>query len=83
MANNGVNVGGRTLEEVKEGTAVETGLLEVQVELGTLGGGGGKKVEVTLELQALGQGVGNLDLSVENIGGVPGLGKGEACDGGS
>lgn len=79
MADDGVNVGGGALEEVKEGAAVEAGLLEEQVELGTLGGGGGEEVEETLELQALGEGVVDLELGVENVGGVPGLGEGKAC----
>jgi hypothetical protein len=78
VADNGVDVGDGTLEQVKEGTAVEAGLLEVQVELGTLGGGGGEEVEETLKLEALGEGVVDLELSVEGVGGVPSLGQGEA-----
>jgi hypothetical protein len=78
MADDGVDVGGRALEQVEEGTAVEVGLLEVQVELGTLGGGGGEEVEETLELEALGEGVSDLELGVEGVGRVPGLCEGEA-----
>ncbi|KAI6768298.1 hypothetical protein HG530_006307 [Fusarium avenaceum] len=81
VADNGIDVGDGALEEVEESTAVETGLLEVEVELSTLGGGGGEEVEETLELEALGEGVGNLDLGVESVGGVPGLGEGQACAG--
>jgi hypothetical protein len=57
---------------------VETGLLEEQVELSTLAGGGRQEVEETLELEALGEGVVDLELGVEGIGRVPGLGQGEA-----
>lgn len=80
VANNGIDVGGRALEEVEEGTAVETGLLEEQVELGALGSGGREEVEETLELEALGEGVVDLKLGVEDVGGVPGLGEGQACE---
>lgn len=79
VADDGVDVGGGALEEVEEGAAVEAGLLEEQVELGALGGGGGQEVEETLELEALGEGVADLNLGVEGVGGVPGLGQGEAC----
>jgi hypothetical protein len=78
VANNGIDVGDGTLEEVEEGTAVEAGLLEVEVELGALGGGGGEEVEETLKLQALGQGVVDLELGVQSVGGVPSLGQGQA-----
>jgi hypothetical protein len=79
VADDGVDVGGGALEEVEEGAAVEAGLLEEQVELGALGGGGGQEVEETLELEALGEGVADLNLRVEGVGGVPGLGQGQAC----
>lgn len=79
VADNGINVSNGALEQVKEGTAVETGLLEVEVELGTLASGGGQEVEETLKLEALGEGVVDLELGVEGVGGVPGLGQGEAC----
>ena len=78
VADNGIDVGGGTLEEVEEGTAVEVGLLEVKVELGTTGSGGGEEAEETLKLEAAGKVVGELELGVESVGGVPSLGKGEA-----
>ncbi|KAI6749186.1 hypothetical protein HG531_008133 [Fusarium graminearum] len=81
VADNGIDVGDGALEEIEESTAVETGLLEVEVELGTLSGGGREEVEETLKLETLGEGVGDLDLGVESVGGVPGLGKGQACTG--
>lgn len=79
MADDGVNVGSGSLEEVEEGAAVEAGLLEVQVEAGTLGSGSRQEVEETLKLQALGEGVVDLKLGVKDVGGVPGLGEGETC----
>lgn len=79
VADDGIDVGGGALEEVEESTAVEAGLLEVEVELGALAGGGGQEVEETLELEALGEGVVNLELGVESVGGVPCLGDSEAC----
>lgn len=78
VADNGIDVGDGALEEIEESTAVETGLLEVEVELSTLSGGGREEVEETLKLETLGEGVGDLDLGVESVGGVPGLGKGQA-----
>lgn len=80
VADDGIDVGGGALEEVEEGSAVEAGLLEEQVELGALGGGGGQEVEEALELEALGQGVADLDLGVEGVGRVPGLGQGQTCE---
>lgn len=78
VADNGIDVGDGALEQIEESTAVETGLLEEQVELSTLAGGGRQEVEETLELEALGEGVVDLELGVEGIGRVPGLGQGEA-----
>lgn len=79
VADDSVDVGLGALEEVEESTAVETGLLEVEVELSTLGSGGGEEVEETLELEALGEGVVDLNLGVQGVGGVPGLGQGKTC----
>ena len=79
VADNGIDVSNGALEEVEEGTAVEAGLLEVKVELSTLGSSSREEVEETLELEALGEGVGDLDLGVEGVGSVPGLGEGQAC----
>ena len=79
VGDDGVDVGGGALQEIEEGTAVEVALLEVQVELGALGLGGGQEREDTLGLQALGQAVSQLQLGLEGIGGVPRLRDGEAC----
>lgn len=79
VADDGIDIGHGTLEEIEKGTAVEAGLLEEEVELGTLAGRGGEEVEETLELEALGEGVVHLDLGAERVGRVPALREGEAC----
>lgn len=79
VADDGVEVGGWALQEVEEGTGVEVGLLEVQVELDALGLGGGEEVAENLSLEALGDVVVQLDLGLEGVGSVPGLGDGQAC----
>lgn len=81
VANDGVDIGGRTLEQIKECPAVEVGLLEVQVELSTSTSGGWEEVEETLKLETLCERVADLKLGVEDVGGVPGLGQGQACAG--
>jgi hypothetical protein len=50
---------------------VEVGLLEVQVQLGALGLGGRQEGAEQLGLEALGDGVVDLDLGVESIDSVP------------
>ena len=79
MADDGVNVCGGALEEVEKGAAVEVALLEVQVALGTLALSGGREIEETLELEALCERVRDLDLGLERVGRVPGLGQSKAC----
>lgn len=81
VADDGVDVGGGALEQVEEAAEVELGLLEVQVELGTLLLRLRQEGEGTLKLQALGEVVGGLDLSVKGIQGVPRLGEGDAWSG--
>lgn len=78
VTDNGVNVGGRALEQVGEGAEVELGLLEVHVDLGALLLALRQEGEETLELQALGDVVGGLDLGLERVQGVPRLGDGKA-----
>lgn len=78
VADNGVDVGGGALEQVGEGAEVELGLLEVQVELGALLLRLGQEGEGTLQLEALGDVVGSLNLGLEGVQGVPRLGDGEA-----
>jgi len=79
LSNNSIDVSGGALEEVEEGTAVEVGLLEVQVELGALGLGGRKEGSQELGLQALGNGVIDLDLGVKSVQCVPALCDGHTC----
>jgi hypothetical protein len=78
MAQDNVQVGSRSLQEVEESTSVQVGLLEVQVELSTLGLGAGQVLSEDLSLQALGNVVVQLELGVEGIGSSPGLGESEA-----
>lgn len=78
VAENDVKVGGRALQEVEESTGVKIGLLEVEVELGTLGLRGGQVLGEDLSLEALGDVVVELELGIESVGSSPGLGKREA-----
>lgn len=80
MADNGIDVGNGALEQVEEGAAVEDVLLEVQVELGALGLVARQEAEDTLSLEALGDAVSQLNLGLQGVGSVPGLGDGKACD---
>jgi hypothetical protein len=73
-----VEVGGRALQEVEESTSVKVGLLEVKVELGTLGLRGGQVLGKDLSLKTLGDVVVKLKLGVKSVGSGPGLGEGEA-----
>lgn len=79
VADNGIDVGNGSLQEVEESAAVEDVLLEVQVELGAASLVGGQEAEDTLSLEALGDAVSQLNLGLEDVGSVPCLGKGEAC----
>lgn len=75
LADDGINVRSWALEQVEEGTAVEVGLLEVQVELGTLCVLLWEEGAQELSLEALGDGILKLDLGIEGICGVPCLGE--------
>ena len=79
VADESVDRGRGALGEVEEGAAVEVGLLEVQVQLDSLALGVGKEAKDTLSLEALGDVVGELELGLEGVGGVPGVGDGQAC----
>lgn len=78
VTENDVKIGGRALQEVEESTGIKVGLLEVEVELGTLGLRGGQVLGEDLSLEALGDVVVELELGVESVGSGPGLGEGEA-----
>lgn len=81
VAENSVEVGGRAVQEVEEGTSVQVGLLEVEVELGALGLLSGLVLSENLSLEALGNVVVKLELGVESVGSGPRLGEGEAWSG--
>lgn len=81
MAEDSVEVGGRAVEEVKEGTSVHVGLLELEVEFGTLGLLSGEVLGEDLGLKALGDVVVELELGVEGVRGGPSLGEGETWPG--
>lgn len=78
VADSHVTLEGGSLEEVEEGTGVEEGLLEVNVELGALAGVCGEELGEDFGLEALGDGVVELDLGVESVEGGPGLGESQA-----
>lgn len=77
VAKNGIEVGRWALQQVEEGARVHVGLLEMQVQLGTLGLRGREVLRQNLSLEALGDVVVKLKLGVQGIGGVPRLGQSE------
>lgn len=81
MGNNGIgdSANGTSGGVVSEDTAMEVGLLEVEVDLLALVAGSGAEVGEDLSLQAAGEGVVELDLGSEDVGGVPRLGDADAC----
>ncbi len=81
VAEDGVEVGSGAVQKVEEGTGVQVGLLEVQVELGSLGLLGGLVLGEDLSLEALGDVVVQLELGVEGVGGGPSLSQGKAWAG--
>jgi len=81
VAQDGIEVGGGAVQEVEEGAGVQVGLLEVEVELGTLGLLGGLVLSQDLSLEALGDVVVQLKLGVQSVGGGPSLGQGKAWPG--
>lgn len=78
VAEDNVQVGSGTLEEVEEGTSVQVGLLEVQVQLSTLGLGAWQVLRQDLDLETLGNVVVQLEFGVEGVVGGPSLGQSEA-----
>ncbi len=73
LTNNSIDVGGRALQEIEEGTAVEVGLFEVQVELRAVGLGSREEGTQELGLETLSNGVIELNLGVKCVDGVPRL----------
>jgi len=78
LTDHSIDVGGWALEEVEESTAVEVGLLEVQVELCALVLAGREERAQDLGLESLGDRVVELNLGVESIDSVPCLGERKA-----
>ena len=66
------------LEDVKESAGVEAGLLVGGGEESRLGTSVGGEGGLEVELDTLGDLVVNFDLGLEDVGGRPGLGEGEA-----
>lgn len=81
VAEDSVEVGGGAAQQIKEGTSVQVGLLEEEVELGALGLLGRLVPGEHLSLEALGDVVVQLELGVEGVGGGPRLGEGETWQG--
>lgn len=81
VADNGIGNGADSTGSrvVDKGAAVEVGLLEVEVDLLALVAGSGVEVGENLSLQAAGEGVVELDLGSQQVGGVPRLGDADAC----
>ena len=78
MADNDITVEGGALQQVEEGTSMEEGLAEVEVELRAFTTAGGEELSENLGLEAVGDGVVELDLGVEGVRGRPRLGQGQA-----
>lgn len=81
VAKDSVEVGGGAVQEVEEGTGVQVGLLEVKVDLSTLGLLGRLVLGEDLGLETVGNVVVELELGVEGVGSGPCLGEGEAWAG--
>lgn len=77
VAEDNIEVGSGSLQKIEESTSVEVGLLEVQVELGTLGLRSGQVLSEDLRLEALGDVVVELKFGVKSIGSGPGLSEGK------
>jgi hypothetical protein len=78
MTQHGIDVRGRAFEEIEEGTGMEVGLLEVEVQFSALGLGVREVVCQDFGFESLSDGVIELDFSVEGVGGRPSLGEGQA-----
>lgn len=79
VADDGVDCCGRAFEQVDEGTHVEGGLLEVEVELAGEVLGVGLEGAESLNLEALGNVLLELKLGVKCVEGRPGERAGDAC----
>jgi hypothetical protein len=80
MAHGDIEGGGGALEDIGEQTGMDGWLLVEEVDLAAIGLLGGQVVGENLGLQTLGDGVVELELDIEAVGGGPGLGQGEALE---
>lgn len=71
LTNNSIDVGGRALQEIEKGTAVEVRLLEVQVDFCAVLLGGREEGAQELCLESLGNCVIELNLGVKRVDCVP------------
>src|SRR5690606_22805394 len=78
VSNNDITIEGGSLEEVKEATGVEDGLLEVNVQFCALRVLVRKELSQNLSLETLSDGIIELNFRVKSIEGGPGLGEGKA-----
>lgn len=78
MSQHGVNVGGRSFEEVEEGTEVEVGLLVVEVDFSSVRLFGRQVVGQNFGFQPFGELIFEFYLGVERIACCPYLCEGEA-----
>lgn len=81
MAQDGISNGadGAAGLKIGEDAGVEVGLLEVEVELLALVASSRVEVGENLRLQAVGEGVIQLNLGSQQVGSVPRLGDADAC----
>lgn len=77
VAKSGIGGDGGALEEIKESSSLERGLLEEERELSVLGTGRGDERSGELTLKTLSKSLVDLNLGVENVGGGPALGDGD------
>lgn len=77
VTDNHITVKRGALEEIEESAGMEEGLAEVEVQLGAHLLGGGEEGGDGLGLEAVGEGVVELDLGVQSIGSGPRLGQGK------
>ena len=78
MAENGIEVGGRALEQVEESAEMQIGLFVVDVKFASVGLFGGQVGGEDFGFEAFSELVFELGFGVETVGGGPGLRQGQA-----
>lgn len=81
MGRNSIGREGRPLEQIEEGTSMESLLSVMQADFGVLIGHARQKGCAKLEFDAPGNLIVELDFGVEGVGGGPALGQGDAAVG--